>query len=459
MVSQNATSSRSHLHFYSTTFEISMKICSFAKERKFLSMARHLFLNLLICGCLLSACGSGSTNNTSTSSNMSYVDDGVTVIPMNARPGDVLNLSDFAESIELIPLETNDDCLIGWMPEIIATEKYYYMISAVGYDFQKLYVFDKQGKFVRQISSRGQGGGEFIEVRDFDVIGDSIIKMGDVLAIRTFNLEGRQLSSRMIDEKGVSTREIISMKGKTILFNMGKSYSRSAENLLYQLDEKDCLQTGFFEVPSLANRISSFFCDAAALTKDDEYVYFHFPYDNYIYRIDAETLDYRPLYKVDYGSKNFTWDMFDEDGDKSVWSKQCEEATRMSMNEILSLNDYFLFTSVDNEYRGYISLYSTKTGKVLNGNRIKDDMYFKGNVIELNPKPGMTLDRHCNDEGDLIWAIQPSVLLKGIKAYYDVLTPERWNLFCKKYPRLVEVCEQLEDDDNPVLLKIKLKDF
>ena len=239
--------------------------------------------SFFIC-CLLAACSSGSS-----SSEMLVSDEGVTIIPMDAKPGDVLNLSEFAESIELIPLETTDDCLIGWMPEIIATEKYYYMISAVGYDFQKLYVFDKQGKFVRQISSRGQGGGEFIEVRDFDVIGDSIIKMGDVLAIRSFNLEGKQLSSRMINEKGVSTREIISMKGKTILFNMSKSYSRSAENLLYQLDEKDSVRTGFFEVPFLANQISSFFCDAAALTKDDEYVYFHFPYDNYIYRIDAET--------------------------------------------------------------------------------------------------------------------------------------------------------------------------
>ena len=122
-------------------------------------MVRHFFLNLLICGCLFTACGGGSSSSSSSvSSEMSVSEDGVTVIPMNARPGDVLNLSDFAESIELIPLETTDDCLIGWMPEIIATEKFYYMISAVGYDFQKLYVFDKQGKFVRQISGRGQGG-------------------------------------------------------------------------------------------------------------------------------------------------------------------------------------------------------------------------------------------------------------------------------------------------------------
>ena len=97
----------------------------------------------------------------------------------------------------------------------------------------------------------------------------------------------------------------------------------------------------------------------------------------------------------------------------------------------------------------------------MSGNQIKDDMYFKGNVLVLyGGKPGSNLrSRLCNDGGDLIWPVQPKVLLDGYEAYRDVLTKERWELFRKKYPRLVEVCEQLKLDDNPVLLKIKLKDF
>ena len=87
-------------------------------------------------------------------------------------------------------------------------------------------------------------------------------------------------------------------------------------------------------------------------------------------------------------------------------------------------------------------------------------MYFKGNMIVFNSgKPGAVLGRLCNDGGDLIWPVQPKVLLDGYEAYRDVLSKERWELFRKKFPRLVEVCEQLKDDDNPVLLKIKLKEF
>ena len=420
-------------------------------------MVKNIFLNILFCGCLFTACSGGSSN--ASSSNMSYSEDGVTVIPMNAQPGDVLNLSDFAESIELIPLETRDDCLIGWIPEIIATKNHYVLISGIGpTDFQHLYVYDKKGKFIRQISSRGQGGEEFLEVRDIDVVGDSIIKMGDVYALRTFNLEGKQLSSKGIDG---TVEEIVSMKGKTIMFQVANREAESAENILYQYDEKDVFQRRFFDVPYMASRITSFFSNPRALTRDDEFVYFHFPYDNYIYKIDAETLVYSPMYKVDYGNRTFTWDMFDENvASVKEWVTQSKKEKNASTCQILSLNDYFLFTSRDNDRNYYLSLYSNRTGKVLSGNKLKDDMYFKGNVIVLKGgKPSAVLGRHGNDGGDLIWPVQPKVLLDGYEAYRDVLSKERWELFRKKFPRLVEVCEQLKLDDNPVLLKIKLKDF
>lgn len=420
-------------------------------------MVKLFFLNLLVCVCLFAACGGG--NSSFSSSEAMVSDEGVTVIPMDAKPGDVLNLSDFAESIELIPLETRDDCLIGWIPEIIATKNHYVLISGIGpTDFQHLYVYDKKGKFIRQISSRGQGGEEFLEVRDIDVVGDSIIKMGDVYALRTFNLEGKQLSSKGIDG---TVEEIVSMKGKTIMFQAANREAESAENILYQYDEKDVFQRRFFDVPYMASRITSFFINPRALTRDDEFVYFHFPYDNYIYKIDAETLVYSPMYKVDYGNRTFTWDMFDENvASVKEWVAQSKKEKNASTCQILSLNDYFLFTSRDNDRNYYLSLYSNRTGKVLSGNKLKDDMFFKGNTIVLKGgKPGTILERHGNDGGDLIWPVQPKVLLDGYEAYRDVLTKERWELFRKKYPRLVEVCEQLKHDDNPILLKIKLKDF
>jgi len=58
---------------------------------------------------------------------------------------DKLKLSDIAESIEYIPLETRDDCLLGNINGIKFTDEYVF-IMGVGDIFQ----FDHHGKFIRR---------------------------------------------------------------------------------------------------------------------------------------------------------------------------------------------------------------------------------------------------------------------------------------------------------------------
>ena len=91
----------------------------------------------------------------------------------------------------------------------------------------------------------------------------------------------------------------------------------------------------------------------------------------------------------------------------------------------------------------------------MSGQRIKDDMYFKGNQIKLKPY----YTPHYKDGDYLLWIIKAETLMNGYHAYRKALGESKWKLFCKKYPRLIEVCEQLNEESNPVLLKIKIKDF
>ena len=60
-----------------------------------------------------------------------------------------IRMSSFVDSISYIPLETKDECLIGFVDKIVATNDYYYVV-----DKQKtssVLCFDKLGKFVRKI--------------------------------------------------------------------------------------------------------------------------------------------------------------------------------------------------------------------------------------------------------------------------------------------------------------------
>lgn len=71
------------------------------------------------------------------------------------------------DDIDFIPLETNDECLIGEIIKIVIENDLIY-IQDRGYN-QSILIFKLSGEYVNQIGSRGKGPGEFLEISDFVV--------------------------------------------------------------------------------------------------------------------------------------------------------------------------------------------------------------------------------------------------------------------------------------------------
>ena len=75
-----------------------------------------------------------------------------------------VNLSSIATDIEYCVLETNDNCLVTNRMQFYCSEDYIVCMGSYR-PLEVCYVFErKTGKFVRQISSKGQGPGEYNEV-------------------------------------------------------------------------------------------------------------------------------------------------------------------------------------------------------------------------------------------------------------------------------------------------------
>jgi hypothetical protein len=74
-----------------------------------------------------------------------------------------LKASDLLTNMRYIPLETTDTALIAYTKEVISTNDYFFVRD------KHLYMFDKQGNFLRKISKQGQGPGEYTELNDCDV--------------------------------------------------------------------------------------------------------------------------------------------------------------------------------------------------------------------------------------------------------------------------------------------------
>lgn len=75
--------------------------------------------------------------------------------------------SNIIKDIEFIPLETNNQYLLGEIVKIIINDENIY-IKDRGFN-QVVFVFNINGKYLNQIGKRGKGPGEFLEISDFVV--------------------------------------------------------------------------------------------------------------------------------------------------------------------------------------------------------------------------------------------------------------------------------------------------
>lgn len=89
----------------------------------------------------------------------------------------LLNDNDFVQVTELInqakaiPLETPDGVSLSTIVEIRAKESLFYIKDDRK---DKVFVFDKNGKYISVLSKRGQGGDEYLQISDFDIFNNHI---------------------------------------------------------------------------------------------------------------------------------------------------------------------------------------------------------------------------------------------------------------------------------------------
>jgi hypothetical protein len=86
-------------------------------------------------------------------------------------------LPEIVDSVTVIPLETTDECLIGYISGIQYLNGHYHM-----YDHQNMsiFTFDEKGKFVKKFRKHGQGPGEYLSVAGFRFDADGFLHLLDL---------------------------------------------------------------------------------------------------------------------------------------------------------------------------------------------------------------------------------------------------------------------------------------
>ena len=102
------------------------------------------------------------------------------------------SIMDLFDSIEVIPLETNDSSLLIWPDKVLCWSGYYGIFDSKN---PALFGFDKNGTFVRKIGNRGEGPEEYTEIYDviLDQEGREISMLSPFGEIIVYSTDGKFL--------------------------------------------------------------------------------------------------------------------------------------------------------------------------------------------------------------------------------------------------------------------------
>jgi hypothetical protein len=111
----------------------------------------------------------------------------------------IFNLSKLGCFSNFIPLETNDNSIISGINKIYFVDNHIYILDRNG--GKGVFIFNRNGKFIRKIGTTGGGPGEYVSIDDFTIDKNnlSIYLLTNRRNILLYNIDGKYIRSFNID--------------------------------------------------------------------------------------------------------------------------------------------------------------------------------------------------------------------------------------------------------------------
>lgn len=373
------------------------------------------------------------------------------IINSEFKKNDCLKLSDFVESIELIPLETNLSCLIGTVGKIVKYKDLYF-IGAASNIIDKILIFDKHGKFVYKLDKRGLGSGEYTEIRDFDVVDEHKIAIVSHSNPGIYVYDISKDTCMLHKNIDIYPNNILVKDSFFYIMNNGTKYHKETNDLIFEYDKKGCFVKSLFRINDRNLKIISNVAPLVSLTLNENNMYFNYPFCNTIYRVDDRNI--YSEYKLDFGKRGIPENILDKSENILDIEKIIRNNKGYNMQQYYAINSiYTIFTFFDYEYNGYILLHKQTDNQILIAHEIIDDLYFVGNKFELKAwKMPKLLDNNT-----IYYHVEPGDLIEQYEQFKKKADEKEWKYFCNNNFRLIEKLEKMKEDDNPLILIVNLK--
>ena len=354
-----------------------------------------------------------------------------------------IEINELVENINFIPLETNKNCLIGVIDNILSDSGFYFIHDQKN---NKLFRFDYQGKFLNNIGNIGHGPRELISIWDISIDIDK--KLVSILDTAGGKIVRYKYSGEFFDSKPLYYFfKQLEYEKNNLVFNKGKSISKIEKIGSYSLILSDTNQKPIykgFKYDFKNNKPANNFTTNRPLRKFTDKVYYHHPHSNGIWQISDNRLI--PLVRFNYEERGLP---------DNTWKKQVnrEEIIDLFEKHIyfsgdFVINNQFHFFKICKKNDCSSFFFNTKTKKVKYGNSFEENTGKPFNLVLFGDPIS------CRDD-NLFISIKTSeklnILKNQIKKYPQMkkkITLEDW-----------EKLKRIDETSNPVIVTYKLKDF
>jgi hypothetical protein len=317
----------------------------------------------------------------------------------------------FEEPLSYIPLETNQDCLIGSIYKIILTKDYIFIIS-----HDLLYQFDISGKYIRKIGTKGRGPAEYGSILDVSVdesFGNIYICDNSGQKINIYNFSGEYLGRKT--SNGLWKRfEVIN----NMLVINPLNYSGNEQCMLKLIEEND--STTCFKNNIVFKQQDLFLAyDVKNFQKLNNELIFHQQFNDTIYRFDPKSKALSISYYFDFGNSKFPIDLL------GSLSRFNDESSKYGYLSDVCENNSYVFVTIF--YKGENEKY------VINKSN--------GKSFSIDINHDLIWPQWSDERGTLVANIQANSLLKRKDEILD--------------NNLKSIASKMKDEDNPLIVLIK----
>ncbi len=358
-------------------------------------------------------------------------------------------LSDIAESIEYIQLEFKKECTLKDIGRIYITAKDIFIASRGGVIFR----FDRTGKFLNQIGKFGKGPGEYTTTRFFavDSVQRRVYVNSDMIGIFVYDYDGKHIRTERSQDEYSWGFYALGNTGE--LVHIGSSFGyRDPGNYFFKISDTlanvryiqkslltDMLKDGqqcFWSYGSLQNGDSLLLLDGIS----DTIFYYHQSKLN-------------PYLVMDYGKYKITLDAL-------LATVHDVESGLFLKPFILGTTPRYLFLEfryTNNIGSSWDTYYILRYDKLTKECKAQKQLKKIGIHFENDLDGGMPIDMSFSSLNAL------NQWVMGYEAYdiMEKLTPEYLSGSPAKDPdakqKMIKMVEQLTENDNPVIMVMKLK--